>query len=844
MKKYTVNDILPILENVKEYNGYYMARCPVSSHEDKEDSFKITEGKDGFAVCHCFVCEDQKAIWAAIYDKLGKPENDTPKITKKSKVVATYVYANEAGKIIDTKKRWEPGFSKGKKKDFTWINGTDKRPEPLPLYNLAGIIGASEVYAVEGEKDVNTLQGLGYAATSTKDGFTPDNMKYLKGKQVFIIRDNDSYGKSKGMEAAEVVRPFASSVKVVDLEKFFPALCQKGDITDFIEAGGNMEELRRYIDTLPEAKEHPHAAIYEDLEHYFINDKGQLTFTDGKTITPLCYGSLAITETIYKNDGTEASIFFKVEGITQEGRKLHPVIVSASDFDSLKWISREYGCDIVAAPTQSAEKKLAAGIRLAGKKAPRNDVYTHTGYLMEGGKPIAFLHAGGNIGGSDTLQTSIDNSLNQYKLQGVSASEDERKAAALSSLSLLKAHAPGVVYPLFSFVYLAPLAPVIKETIGDIGFCLFLNGKTQSGKSTLAALAMSHFGRFTATTPPTSFISTANYISELSHILKDSILWIDDFHPQSGKNEENKMNQIFQNIARAAGDHSQRGRLTSSAKLQAIHKPRCLFLVTGELSPRIGQSGIARLFTLNVTKQREDIDELREAAGSGLLSQAMSDYISFIISHYEDVIEGFAARFKKASEKVRSELKEENRLSNQVTLLYASSNMFLTYATLSGILTEEEARKLNRKFWEYIINAAMDNEKNILNQDPAKMYIETIGNLLSSGQRFLIDLNDKDKYNFNIGSDGQVIGWRDSQFIYLDPHAAYKTVVEYYSKEGDYFGYSKTSLHRDLLNNGLLIVEGGKDPTIQKKIGGNNKRVLRFLISTFEDTEEPGLYEV
>ena len=845
--KFKVSDILPALDNVKEgTGGNYTARCP--AHEDKNNSFSIGSDAEGFAVCNCFAGCSQADIWDAIYKIIGKPETDKPEKVKtnkrtKNKVVAEYEYKDADGATVDIKRRYD-------NKAFSWKRGTAKRADVLPLYNLEDILTAVDVFAVEGEKDVNTLKALGYPATSTKDGFTSENMHYFEGKNLFVIEDNDAPGRKTAKKAATLAKSSAAHVKIIDLAAYFPALPVKGDISDFVEMKGSIEDLKTYITTLPEFipddnetedEKHPHAAIYENIEHYFINKKGVLTYTNGDNVTPVCFGSLAILEEIRKNDGEGSALFFKVQGVTEGGRVLPSYIVKASELAGFNWLADAYGSEIIPAPTNSAKQKLTAGVLMTGRQAIKKTIYTATGYLMDNGKPTAYIHAGGHVNGSDTLEADIQDNLKAYTLQDVSTSPEDLKAAARSSLRLLEAHAPGVVYPLFAFVYLAPLLPVVNDCLGDTGFCLYLQGKTQSGKSTLAALALSHFGKFTAMTPPTSFNSTANYINELAFILKDCILWVDDFHPQGTKREADKQAQIFQHIARAAGDHSQRGRLTSSAKLQAMHRPRCLFLATGEDTPQIGQSGIARLFTLQVTKSREDITTLRKDARDGVLSRAMSDYISFIISHYEDVKRTFTAFYNSASDKAIKAY-SENRLSAQAALLYTSAKMYLSYAKFTGVISEDTAKDYKRDFEKYIFKAAEKINDELFNTDPVQMYMKALRALISSGRRYIINLEAREETGYfqtqSLGADNKAIGWKDSYFYYMDPNATFTAICDYYKGEGTYFNISRQTLQREAMDAGYII-GSGKDPTTQKRVNGNNTRVLKFARATLEEADTP-----
>lgn len=379
--------------------------------------------------------------------------------------------------------------------------------------------------------------------------------------------------------------------------------------------------------------EHPHSSIYAGIEHYKVNKNGCLFYSNGEKFYLLANGSIVITKEIYKFNGNgESEIEFQVEGITRNGIKLPPVTVPASKFNSLNWITESWGTSLVVMPNQSVKQTLATGVLMSGEQCERERVCTHTGYIIKNGKPINYMSANGSLIPSE-IKCVLDHDLKRYKLSEPSASDTERIDGITASLNLLEAHAPEVTGPLFAFTYLAPILPIVNDMIGDTSFFMFLQGKTQSGKSTLAALSMSHYGIFDSQTPPTTFASTSNAIGEMAFILKDSVLWIDDYHPQA--DDMKRQNQIFQDLVRMSGDHSTRRRLDSKAKLKESRPPRCLFLVTGEFPPKIGQSGHARVFQLDVPESRKDISKIRKDARTGTLSRAMTDYIAYVISNFD-----------------------------------------------------------------------------------------------------------------------------------------------------------------------------------------------------------------
>lgn len=844
LKKLTVREVLPVLEKVEQRSdNEWKALCP--AHSDKKSSLSIKESPDGIAVCHCFAGCSQADIWNAFYSRLGvSPTYEEEKPIKankqQKKVVARYDYINESGEIVNTKVRYST-------KDFYWTKKGLKTP--LPLFNLKSVIDNELIFLVEGEKDVLTLKKLGFTATNSKDGLTLDNAKeYLSGKEVIIIPDNDEAGKKYAIEAGNLLSGIAKSIKMVDLRSVWTEVPPKGDITDYIEHGLKMDQIIKEADSLEEyqitKKEsqertepstHPHFKIWSEIDGYSLNSKNQIVSIKGDTTTPLCTGSIIITEVIYKNDGLNDDIEFKCEGITDTGEKLPEVFIPVDEFDSLKWISKKWGCKIVTLGAQSTNQKLISGIKLTGKKADITYKNCHTGYVNKNGKPIAYLHAGGSIGDQGII-CELDDVLHQYKLSGCSTTEEEQKEAFISSLALLRAHRESVVYPLLSFIYLAPLSQINKEVNGECGFCLYLRGKTQNGKSTLSALAMSHFGEFTSTTPPTSFESTSNRNEALSHFLKDSVLWIDDFHPKGNKKERENQNEQFNRIARASGDRASRGRLNSNSELKRSYIPRCLFLVTGEDDPQLSQSGFARIFTLDVKTERKDLSKLFQASRIGLLSRAMSDYISYIINNYDEVKKHFSKRYEFYISFTRKAL-GENRLSIQSALLMTSMDLLLAYAIKNSLLDKNTATEILEKNARQIMGIAHKNDEEIKSSDPVEKFISTLSTMISNKEVEVRECKYGSETNELYNTYPPRIGWLDEEFYYLDKDKTYGAVKEKLESVDDSIGATIKGLYRDLLDQGKIIGDNSNNPTKLKNINGKPKRLIFFKRSVLDVRE-------
>src|SRR5262249_39794834 len=115
----------------------------------------------------------------------------------------------------------------------------------------------------EGEKDVDNLRAIGLTATCNPGGAGKWRQEYadcLKSHQcVVILPDNDEAGCGHAKQVAESLTGKVASVKVLEL----PSLPAKGDVSDWLAAGGTREQLETLADAALEfgLEEGPHPVI-------------------------------------------------------------------------------------------------------------------------------------------------------------------------------------------------------------------------------------------------------------------------------------------------------------------------------------------------------------------------------------------------------------------------------------------------------------------------------------------------------------------------------------------------------------------------------------------------------
>ena len=100
---------------------------------------------------------------------------------------------------------------------------------------------------MEGEKDADKLNSLGFLATTNSGGsknWKPNLNKYFKDRRVIIIGDNDSAGYSHIQTISNHLLSEVMSLHFISLEGKVP---EKGDISDFIDANGdkNIERINK-----------------------------------------------------------------------------------------------------------------------------------------------------------------------------------------------------------------------------------------------------------------------------------------------------------------------------------------------------------------------------------------------------------------------------------------------------------------------------------------------------------------------------------------------------------------------------------------------------------------------
>ncbi len=259
-----VERLLSKLADVKAAGSdRWMALCP--AHDDKQRSLSIRVGKDGRVVMYCHAGCTNALIVAAIgltmSDLFSEPmpvSTIAPAkavgVDTRQKLVASYDYYNADGTLAFQSCRFEPKTFRQRHRNGNgeWVYNL-QGVTPI-LYRLPEIIEAvaaeRRIFVVEGEKDADALVALRYPATTGPMGAGKWKDSYsdvLAGAEVVILPDNDDAGRAHAQAVASSLYAKNAAVRILAL----PGLPEKGDVSDWLATGGDLDELETLIGLTP-----------------------------------------------------------------------------------------------------------------------------------------------------------------------------------------------------------------------------------------------------------------------------------------------------------------------------------------------------------------------------------------------------------------------------------------------------------------------------------------------------------------------------------------------------------------------------------------------------------------
>lgn len=546
---------------------------------------------------------------------------------------------------------------------------------------------------------------------------------------------------------------------------------------------------------------------------------------------PLCNFIAWVEAEITRDDGAEQTKYLRIAGIHSDGTPLPPVCVASGELAKMNWFYRGWPSSCNLTVTNSVEKHLQFAIRSTAENAKKEYIFTHTGWQKIDGEWFYLLPENG------VYDVQLTGKQKNYETASGASDYDFAVVAGMLDLDFIPQE---VLLPCLALVFLSPLNEFLRQAGHEPKFVLTLIGHTGCMKSTVAALMLSFFGKFSATDLPMSFRDTANSILYNSFTLKDVLTCVDDYHPSS-RFESAEMKKNMQNVCRGFGDRVARNGLTSMNELRPSRFPQGNVIVTAEQIPDVGESGIARLFCIEVPQNKINLPVLTDVqnfAADGMFMRVMNGYTEWLKSSFltDEKYDSFIDALKKAYEEYRCECLAEltdkkirfhKRIVDTVACLQIGFCFLLMFLKSRNMLTDETKGKYESAFSEIVMSLAESQSRNVEADNPAHIFIIKLFALVECGDVSIV----KEDNAFGVPSN--FIGYEDEQYYYLSLEASHRAVKKLCNMQDESFSINSRTLAKQLADENILTRQDGVN-TKSRYFGGKNRRVMMLKKSEVE----------
>ncbi len=545
----------------------------------------------------------------------------------------------------------------------------------------------------------------------------------------------------------------------------------------------------------------------------------------GETFVQLCNFIPKILEILTVDNGAEQTRQYVIGGTDEDGKELPPVAVPATELEKMDWMLNGWdaSCDICVVP--QAEKHVRFAIKSTAKLAEKRWVFAHTGWRKTDGKWHYLLP------GDENFTVELHGKQRGYMKETNCTDTDLAHLGGFLEVDFIPFE---ILYPCLALVFLSPLNEFLRKIGHEPKFVLMLLGRTGSMKSTVAALMMSFYGRFSATDLPMSFRDTANSIIHNAFTLKDVLTCVDDYHP-SGRKESDTMRSTMQTIARGYGDRAARNRMSPEIVLREVHPPRGNVIVTAEFAPDIGESGTARLFTLEMKPKSLNLPiltDIQEKAADGMLVRCLSAYTAWLKNTFlsdenteASFLSELASTYKQMRMEWRTRLKEKeitfhDRLPDTLACLELGFAFFLRFLRAVSMLKADDEEDYANRFTEILLSHAARQATAVEQDKPTHIFIRKLCALLESGHAAIVPASCQyDTLPTNC------LGYEDEEYYYLFFELTHKAVKQLCADQDENFSVSVKALGKALADEGFINTDTG-DNTRTLRFGSKTKRVL------------------
>ena len=552
---------------------------------------------------------------------------------------------------------------------------------------------------------------------------------------------------------------------------------------------------------------------YEDNKMIYIKKSPK-----GKIDVPVCnFWAYIVQDLSYMKDDKPSYHSLVIAGWSFKTKKSLPqVTIKATELKNADWVAANWGAD--AHVFNGGKAHLADMIHAASLEIKRKKIYSRTGWLKDEASRN-FLHAGGSLFDSnidvDLIPVAMNSTLQKYRLPDSPAKLTDVAPTVLSLFDVSKEH---LSYPLLSAALLAPLGECMRENETPIDFTLFLVGRSESGKSYLAALHQSFFGEFDKKSFPANFTDTANSIEPKLDALQDVLMVVDDDFPDENQ-RKTQMQAVVQKIVRAISDGNTRSRMGRKTFV-----PRTLPICTGEYIPKLPPSTLNRILFL--TMEQTDLDYY----GAFKHAWENRDHLRHFIVHY---LRWIAANWDLVKELLKENICEaENLLSDQTSGRSRDAAVKLPAGLAVGLRFLLDNQIISEELYHHHIGKARTvlaaASVGLVNQNRApsiaETFLESVSSLHQAASHVIIPIA-------NEACPNNWIGCYDDNYAYLLPSKVFSAVKKHCNDQKIAFPNTAKEVWTDLANNEIISYDQSRKRfSRQKKLPCRNNLNVDVIV--------------
>lgn len=666
----------------------------------------------------------------------------------------------------------------------------------------------------------------------------------LKGRSVVIAFDSDVVEKPLVRQAAQRLSDFLSGRGASVRYALLPAAgAGKVGVDDYLAAHALDELAQLVVAELPECA--PDGAEAEEGRCCVVDGKTYMATPDGLFVldddrrVQLATFDAEVCREVLLDDGEGVERRFEVE-VRCQGRKGSVVVTPERLVTDIRaWAAQAVGAQAAVLARHPAD---AANVVQLTSQPTQVHTYAHVGWRQVDGA-WCWLHSAGGLraeGNDSSLSVDPGPELAPVALPDPPRSiEGPVQAVA----RLLSVGPDRVTAPLVGGV----LRAVVGVSPPD--WSLLIVGRTGVGKTELASLAQSFFGRgFGPRALPGTWSATENALEELAFRAKDCVLVIDEFAPSANSPSGYRGLQAkAERLLRAQGNASGRTRMRADGTLRATRAPRGLIVSTGESLP-LGESLLAR--TLVVQLSAGDVRfgaELRAVQGArGELAAWLAAYVAWLAAD----LPARQARWRQLREGLSGGLsvRAVHLRSPQIALdLLASWALALEWLESAGASLPGWGRE---RLFAGVTDAVARQAETVKENAPGLRFMDVLGQLFAARKCYLDGVEggeppDPGAWGWEqdpLGGGwrrperGQRVGWaaRGGE-VWLSMDLAMGEVAGVLGRSGAALAADATGVLRDLDGRGVLY---RPDPEHLLALRRVQKRQVRVAILRWPDPVE------